>query len=213
LGIPADAVFTNYTPVQQGGGTNQGTNKVYIGWSGNGLLLQVDVTDFANNWPISVSKNAATATRLATARTINGVAFDGTANISIPVTPDTGWVSIPLVNGFTDFPGDPPNGIPANPMQCRKIGNVVYIRGGARRIAGPPGSGGEVGVLPLGYRPSRSIGTNIMWISGGTFRAQLWRSFIYTDGRLNAGFTYNLDPNNPASGDGNVGWECSFVID
>lgn len=34
-----------YTPVQQGGGTGQGSNKVYIGWSGAGLKLQVDSSD------------------------------------------------------------------------------------------------------------------------------------------------------------------------
>lgn len=31
-----------FTPIQQGGGTNQGTNKVYIGWTGNSLDVQVD---------------------------------------------------------------------------------------------------------------------------------------------------------------------------
>lgn len=31
-----------FTPVQQGGGKNQGTNKVYIGWTGNSLDVQVD---------------------------------------------------------------------------------------------------------------------------------------------------------------------------
>ncbi len=36
-----------FTPVQQGGGTGQGTNKIYIGWHGPSLRLkgQVDVTD------------------------------------------------------------------------------------------------------------------------------------------------------------------------
>lgn len=34
-----------FTPVQQGGGTGQGTNKVYLGWSGSGLRLQVDASD------------------------------------------------------------------------------------------------------------------------------------------------------------------------
>jgi hypothetical protein len=72
-----------FTPVQQGTGAGQSTNIVKIGWSASGLLLQVDATDFANNWPISISKNAATATKLATSRTINGVAFDGSANITI----------------------------------------------------------------------------------------------------------------------------------
>jgi hypothetical protein len=34
-----------FIPVQQGGGTSQGTNKVYIGWDGSGLRAQVDSTD------------------------------------------------------------------------------------------------------------------------------------------------------------------------
>jgi len=65
-----------YTPVQQGGGTGQLTNKLFIGWSSANLLLQVDNTNFANVWPISVSGNAATAS--------NGIKawgiFDATRN-------------------------------------------------------------------------------------------------------------------------------------
>jgi len=34
-----------FTPVQQGGGSGQGANKVYIGWSSSGLKVQVDATD------------------------------------------------------------------------------------------------------------------------------------------------------------------------
>ena len=34
-----------FTPIQQGGGIGQGTNKVYIGWSGSGLKCTVDQTD------------------------------------------------------------------------------------------------------------------------------------------------------------------------
>lgn len=37
-----------FTPVQQGGGSGQRTNKVYIGWSGSRLKAQVDVTDLGN---------------------------------------------------------------------------------------------------------------------------------------------------------------------
>ncbi len=72
-----------FTPVQQGGGTGQSTNKLYVGWLGSQLGLQVDVTNFGSTWPIGVTGNSATATKLATARNINGVAFDGTANINI----------------------------------------------------------------------------------------------------------------------------------
>ena len=34
-----------FTPVQQGGGANQGTNKIYLGWDGGALRCQVDSTD------------------------------------------------------------------------------------------------------------------------------------------------------------------------
>jgi hypothetical protein len=64
-----------YTPVQQGGGAGQLTNKLYMGWSSSGLLLQIDVTNFANTWPISVSGNAATASNGAKA----WVSFNGDA--------------------------------------------------------------------------------------------------------------------------------------
>ena len=53
-----------YTPLQQGGGTSQGTNKLYIGWSSSGataLRLQVDATDFGTSWPINVTGSAGSA--------------------------------------------------------------------------------------------------------------------------------------------------------
>ncbi len=39
-----------YTPLQQGGGAGQKTNKVYIGWSDVGLKLTVDATDMGRIW-------------------------------------------------------------------------------------------------------------------------------------------------------------------
>ena len=50
-----------FMPVQQGGGTGQGTNKVYIGWASPKLLLQVDATNFGSTWPIDINGNAATS--------------------------------------------------------------------------------------------------------------------------------------------------------
>jgi hypothetical protein len=41
----AAASFSDFTPVQQGGGTGQLSNKVYIGWNGSSLKAQVDSTD------------------------------------------------------------------------------------------------------------------------------------------------------------------------
>jgi len=57
-----------FTPVQQGGGPNQGANKIYVGWSStvgeNMLRVQVDSSDFGITWPINISGNAANATNL-----------------------------------------------------------------------------------------------------------------------------------------------------
>ncbi|KIY16897.1 phage tail protein [Pseudomonas amygdali] len=39
-----------YTPLQQGGGAGQKTNKLYIGWSDVGLKLTVDATDMGRIW-------------------------------------------------------------------------------------------------------------------------------------------------------------------
>ncbi len=47
-------------------------------------------TGTSGTWPISTTGNAATATKLATARTINGTTFDGSANISVSVD----WASV-----------------------------------------------------------------------------------------------------------------------
>lgn len=48
-----------FTPVQQGGGTSQLSNKVYIGWDNANLRVQVDSTDFGASWPINISGTAA----------------------------------------------------------------------------------------------------------------------------------------------------------
>lgn len=42
-----------FTPVQQSGGANQATNKIYIGWDGTGLRYQVDATDRGRFWDAS----------------------------------------------------------------------------------------------------------------------------------------------------------------
>lgn len=44
----------------------------------------LDGVGTSGTWPIGVTGNAATATKLATARTINGGSFDGSANVTIP---------------------------------------------------------------------------------------------------------------------------------
>ncbi len=70
-----------YTPVQQGGGNGQSTNKIYIGWSGSQLKAQVDATDMGgiittgtnNNSILPVNKGGTGATNAATARSNLGI--------------------------------------------------------------------------------------------------------------------------------------------
>lgn len=63
-----------FSPVQQGGGTGQGTSKVYIGWAPAGKLkLQVDLTDLGNmaleSWVIALGYEAAINNALTKANT------------------------------------------------------------------------------------------------------------------------------------------------
>ena len=50
----------------------------------SGTMVPTTGTGATGSWAISVTGNAATATKLATARTIGGVSFDGSANINLP---------------------------------------------------------------------------------------------------------------------------------
>lgn len=53
-----------FTPVQQGGGTGQGSNKLYIGWASSKIALQVDSTNFGTTWPVDISGLSAKASTL-----------------------------------------------------------------------------------------------------------------------------------------------------
>jgi hypothetical protein len=97
-----------FTPIQQGGGTSQSTNKLYIGWASNKLRLQVDSTDFGSNWPIDVSGFAAYATNQsggtvsATTGVYSGLIVGATATVAdINVANDAGSMSI---RGNPSFP-------------------------------------------------------------------------------------------------------------
>jgi hypothetical protein len=90
-----------FTPVQQGGGTGQLTNKVYIGWSaGSKLLLQVDAFDFGQVWPITP---AALSTASGSAPSYSArawVNFNGTGTVAIRAS---GNVSSITDNGTGDY--------------------------------------------------------------------------------------------------------------
>lgn len=86
-----------FAPVQQGTGTNQlPGNIVRIGWSsGSKIRLQIDATDYADVWPMSILGNAATAS--------SGITAAADTNSTALAT--TAWyvgqrgTALPLMNG------------------------------------------------------------------------------------------------------------------
>jgi hypothetical protein len=82
-----------FTPVQQGGGTGQGTNKVYIGWATNasGLKAQADSTDLGNIVTTAggtiKAPQAALADRAQVANTSEALAVTGWGHVKWGSTP------------------------------------------------------------------------------------------------------------------------------
>lgn len=82
-----------FTPVQQGGGTGQGTNKVYIGWAtdASGLKAQADSTDLGNIVTTAggtiKAPQAALADRAQVANTSEALAVTGWGNVKWGSTP------------------------------------------------------------------------------------------------------------------------------
>lgn len=83
-----------FTPVQQGGGAGQANNKVYIGWGGVQLLLQIDGTNYAATWPINITGRSGTAN---SALFANRATLATTSNTA--VTADTATSAINLSGG------------------------------------------------------------------------------------------------------------------
>jgi hypothetical protein len=81
-----------FTPVQQGGGTSQSSNKIYIGWSaGSVLRLQVDATDFGASWPINVTGTSSYSTTSGTSALTNQTSWTNltvTNSLSAPIMYD-----------------------------------------------------------------------------------------------------------------------------
>lgn len=99
------ANIVGYTPIQQGGGTSQLANKLYIGWSSSSQLrLQIDSTDFGGNWPIN-SQNVTGIVGRANGGT--GLISAGAAG-NILTSDGTNWTSSPPPTGVTPSTGSAP---------------------------------------------------------------------------------------------------------
>lgn len=135
-----------FTPIQQGGGIGQSTNKVYIGWSDSNLKLKctVDTTDLGSIWT-----DFSTATYLATngyQKLSNGLiiqwGMDGTTGGNVNPT-----VTFPLAFPNSCFrvlisiAGDVGNGayVDMGVTNAPTSTNFVYYRGQ------------DVGTLPMSW--------------------------------------------------------------
>ena len=81
----------------------------------------------------SITGNAATATKLASARTINGVAFDGTAGITLPTVNTTGAQAVAGVKTFSDIPVIPTTA----PTVAGQVASKAYVDA---QVAGAEGT-------------------------------------------------------------------------
>jgi len=119
---------TPFTPVQQGGGDWQGSNKVYIGWSSypgeSALRLKVDYTDFGTVWPINITGSASSATNATNA--VNAVNAQTAAN-GVPAGCIMAWPSANVPSGWLECNGQSTGGYSA--LAAVVGSNVPDLRG------------------------------------------------------------------------------------
>lgn len=144
--------------------TNLPTNSV--GWSSAGNKWQRWTgsawTDLATTYAISISGNSATASQLQTPRTINGVSFNGAADISVNTVQ-----SITFNNGGTGAAsGTTFNGSTARTISYNSIGAPSTTGAGAS---------GSWGISITGNAASASTATKVEATVGGTTSAELVR--------------------------------------
>jgi hypothetical protein len=108
-----------YTPIQQGGGTGQNNNKIFIGWNTTTLGLQVDNTNFSETWPINISGSSGSVT-------LNSVG-PAALTTGAPYWDSTGKVGIGT--GLTT------------------LTDVLHVNGKLRMLPGSPTEGGQITLM------------------------------------------------------------------
>lgn len=125
---------------------------------------------------LSVTGTAAAATKLATARTINGVSFDGTANISLPVNNGTSADVIAAL-GYTPYNATNPNGYITGSGNAATATNVAWtgitgkpttlvgygINGDIANYAPSLTGSGASGTWGINVTGNAATATNVAW--------------------------------------------------
>ena len=109
--------------------TKQYVDDSAVNLTGNQTIAGVKT--FSSNIVGNIAGNADTATTLATARTINGVAFDGTANIIVPVSDDSAvnLTKNQTIGGIKTFSSDIVGNITGNSATATKLATARTING------------------------------------------------------------------------------------
>ena len=138
--------------------------------------------------------NAATATKLATARTIAGVSFDGSANISIPYANLTGLPAIPVSSGRQLFTANETFTVPAGVTTV-----WVSMCGG--------GGGGQGGYSVYGGAGGGGAGCQVKYPITNLVPGQ---SIVVTVGAGGVGSAGNMATGENTGGTGGAGGTSSF---
>ena len=115
-----------FTPVQQGGGDNQGTEKINIGWLTSTLGLEVDGTDYGDDWPINVTGSAGSVTSLTASQvgaalaglTIGDVGTVAMMKVATPATANPGGTVSGSNLDYSDASGITHNLTPSGTWRC-----------------------------------------------------------------------------------------------
>jgi hypothetical protein len=188
---------TSITGLVKGTGTSAMTNAV----AGVDYVTPTGSAASFTNFPIfnqNTTGNAATATlaanatKLATPRTINGVAFDGTADISITPTIDAGTLSgttlaSNVVNSSLTSVGTLTNLTVTNPIAGSITGNAstATLAANATKLATPRTINGVAfdGTADISITPTIDAGT----LSGTTLASNVVNSSLTSVGTITSG--------------------------
>lgn len=163
----------------------------------------------ADDTPLTVNLNGDTSAAVS-ARSLTGEALaigeTGFALWAPPLPPlvflatdaDTGWVDLTYNGGFTSANG--------GQAAYRKIGNQVFLKGGADKTAGDyTTTAAAVANIPAAARPAQTE----RFASYGTL-GRLGRIEITTAGDINVAVPNNVDPDSPF---GWIGLSHTFLTD
>ncbi|MGV1896696.1 hypothetical protein GOZ84_11040 [Agrobacterium vitis] len=143
-----------FTPVQQSGGAGQTTNKIYIGWSADGLRGQVDATDIGRIW-----------TDYGSGRQLSATGYQ-----KIPGGPLIQW-GVSSNGSYSDYTQPFPLSFPSACWAVAPVANHILSSGDALSITvsqlSNTGFNIRSRVISSGGAVSGHFGTVVHWIAIG----------------------------------------------